>query len=70
MLKKRPNTAEVIVKFPDNCENSRVKFDLSSVKFAERRIKNIWVNLIFEAPTMNKVTLEDIIFSHHPRAKL
>ena len=65
-----PNTAEVIVKFPDNCENSTVKFDLSSVKFAERRIKNIWVDLIFEAPAMNKITLEDIIFSRHPRAKL
>ena len=69
-IENGPNTTEISVQFPDNCENGILKFDLSSLKFTERRIKNIWVDLIFEAPAMNKITLEDIIFSRHPRAKL
>ena len=65
-----PNTAKNNIRFPQNCECNVLKFNLSTVKIAERRIKTIWVNLIFEAPAMNKVTLRDIIFSRHPRAQM
>ena len=69
-IENGPNTTEISVQFPDNCENGILKFDLSSLKFTERRIKNIWVDLIFEAPALNKITLEDIILIRHPHAKL
>ena len=65
-----PNTAKITIQFPQNCKRNVLKFDLSTVKIAERRIKSIWVVLIFEAPAMNKITLRDIVFSRHPRAQI
>ena len=65
-----PNTAKNNIQFPQNCERNILKFDLSTVKTTKRRIKIIWVDRIFEAPAMNKITLRDIVLSRHPRAQM
>jgi hypothetical protein len=67
-IENGPNTANIIVPLPTNTETEWAKFDLSTVKFAERRLKNIWVDLIFETPALNKISLQDIVFSRQLRA--
>jgi hypothetical protein len=61
-------TANIIVPLPINTETEWAQFDLSSVKFAERLLKNIWVDLIFGIPALNKISLQDIVFSRQLRA--
>jgi hypothetical protein len=36
----------------------------------EKRVERIWLDLIFEGPEMNQVTLRDLTFSRRPRAEL
>ena len=47
-----------------------VEFDLAYAKLNEERIANMWLDLIFEGPQMNQVTLRDLTFSRRPRAEM
>jgi len=47
-----------------------VEFDLAYTKLNEKRVESMWVDLIFEGPEMNQVTLRDVTFSRNPRAEL
>ncbi len=47
-----------------------VEFDLSYTNLNEKRVEKIWLDLIFEGPEMNQVTVRDITFSRLPRAEL
>jgi hypothetical protein len=45
-----------------------VEFDLAYTKLNEKRVEKLWLDLIFEAPQMNQVTLRDLTLLRHPRA--
>jgi hypothetical protein len=47
-----------------------VEFDLAYTKLNEKRVEAMWVDLIFEGPQMNQVTIRDMTFSRNPRAEL
>ena len=47
-----------------------VEYDLAYSNLNEKRIENIWLDLIFEAPDMNQVVLRDLTFARHRRANL
>ena len=47
-----------------------VEFDLAYTKLNEKRVEKLWLDLIFEGPEMNQVTLRDLTFSRRPRAEL
>ncbi len=36
----------------------------------ERRIDRAWLDLIFEGPDMNQITLSDVTLSRRPRAEV
>ncbi|MEM6564948.1 MAG: DUF6478 family protein, partial [Pseudomonadota bacterium] len=46
------------------------EFDLAYANVNEKRIEKAWLDLIFENPRMNQVTLRDLTFSRRPRAQL
>ena len=51
-------------------EEVYVDFDLAYTRVNEKRIEKLWIDLIFEGPQMNQVTLRDLTVSRRPRAEL
>jgi len=47
-----------------------VEFDLDYAELTARPVQRAWLDLIFEAPLMNAVTLGELILSRHPRAQV
>jgi hypothetical protein len=69
-IKHGPNTEQIVRELPLGDQEVMVEFDLAYTKLNEKRIEKIWLDLIFEGPQMNQVTLRDLTFSRRPRAEL
>lgn len=69
-VKHGPNTEQIIRELPLGEESPVVEFDLAYSKLNEKRVDAIWIDLIFEGPEMNQVTLRDIAITRRPRADL
>jgi hypothetical protein len=65
-----PNTEQIVRELPLNDEQVFVAFDLAYTKLNEKRIEKAWIDLIFEGPQMNQITLRDLTFARYPRAAL
>jgi len=65
-----PNTEQIVRELPLSADKIMVEFDLAYTKLNEKRVEAMWVDLIFEGPEMNQVTLRDVTFSRNPRAEL
>jgi len=65
-----PNTEQLVRELPLGNDEIMVEFDLAYSKLNEKRVESAWVDLIFEGPKMNQVTLRDVTFSRRPRAEL
>ncbi|SHJ46035.1 hypothetical protein SAMN05444000_10921 [Shimia gijangensis] len=68
-IKHGPNTEQIVRELPLNEEEIMVEFDLAYSKLNEKRVEKAWIDLIFEGPEMNQVTLRDVTFSRRPRAE-
>jgi hypothetical protein len=68
-IKHGPNVEQLVRELPLNDDEVMVEFDLAYTKMNEKRVERIWVDLIFEGPEMNQVTLRDVTFSRRPRAE-
>lgn len=69
-IRHGPNVDQVVREFPMDGSEQMVEFDLAYTKINEKRVKNVWVDLIFEGPGMNQILLHDITFSRRPRAEI
>lgn len=69
-VKHGPNTEQIVRELPLGAEEVMVEFDLAYSKLNEKRVDKLWLDLIFEGPQMNQVTLRDLTFSRRPRAEL
>ena len=65
-----PNTEQIVRELPLSDDKIMVEFDLAYTKLNEKRVEAMWIDLIFEGPEMNQVTLRDLTFSRNPRAEL
>ncbi|MGH1353988.1 MAG: DUF6478 family protein [Thalassovita sp.] len=65
-----PNTEQLVRELPLHEEEIMVEFDLAYSRLNEKRIERAWIDLIFEGPEMNQVTIRDVTFSRRPRAEL
>lgn len=65
-----PNTEQIVRELPIEGDTIVVEFDLGYTKLNEKRVEALWVDLIFEGPEMNQVTIRDMTFSRNPRAEL
>lgn len=61
-----PNVAQAVRQFE---EDDHVDLDLATMAFDENRVSAAWVDLIFEAPAMNRLILTDVTLSRRPRAE-
>ena len=69
-IKHGPNVEHIVRELPLHETEVMVEFDLAYSKMNEKRVERLWVDLIFEGPQMNQVTLRDVTFSRRPRAEL
>ncbi|MEL6550971.1 MAG: DUF6478 family protein [Pseudomonadota bacterium] len=69
-LRHGPNTEQIVRELPLAQEDVWVEFDLAYSQINEKRVSKIWVDLIFEGPEMNQVTIRDVTMSRAPRAEL
>lgn len=67
-----PNTENILRHMgamqPGQPNRTVTEFDLALTEMNEKRLDKIWLDLIFEAPSMNAVTLSDAVMSRHLRA--
>ncbi|MEM1235111.1 MAG: DUF6478 family protein [Pseudomonadota bacterium] len=69
-LRHGPNTEQIVRELPLAQEDVWVEFDLAYTNINEKRMERAWLDLIFEGPEMNMVTIRDVTFSRSPRADL
>ena len=69
-VKHGPNTDQNLQSLPLDGPDAFVEFDLAYGQINETRVERIWVDLIFENPMMNRITLHDLTFCRYPRAAL
>lgn len=69
-LRHGPNVEQLVRQLSTRDGAAVVEFDLAYTRMNERRIEAIWLDLIFEAPAMNSITLRDLRLGRHPRARL
>ncbi len=69
-IKHGPNVEQIVRELPLHENSQMVEFDLGYSKLNEKRIEKVWLDLIFEGPDMNQVTVRDITFCRYPRATL
>lgn len=69
-IKHGPNTEQLVRELPLHEADRMVEFDLAYTNINEKRIERAWIDLIFERPQMNEVTLRDLTLSRRPRAEL
>lgn len=69
-VKHGPNTDQSLQTLPLDQSDVFVEFDLAYGQMNEARVERIWVDLMFENPQMNQITIRDLTFCRYPRAAL
>lgn len=69
-IKNGPNTEQIVRELDLTEDQCVIEFDLAYSNLNERRIEGAWIDLIFEGPQMNQVTVRDLTFSRRPRAQI
>lgn len=69
-IKHGPNTDQNLQTLPLEQDDVFVEFDLAYGQMNEVRVERIWVDLMFQNPKMNQITVRDLNFSRYPRAEL
>ena len=69
-IKHGPNTEQLVRELPLGSSDVAAEFDLAYTKMNEKRIERAWVDLIFERPEMNQITLRDVTFTRRPRSEI
>jgi len=69
-IRHGPNTEQILREFPMDGTEKAAEFDLAYTELNEKRVSRMWLDLIFERPAMNQVTLRDLTITRRPRANL
>lgn len=69
-IKHGPNTEQIVRELPMHESRAVVEFDLAYSALNEKRVEKAWLDIIFEGPEMNQVTLRDLTFARRLRAAL
>lgn len=64
-----PNLEQVVREFEGSDGELLLEFDMAATRLNEARVENAWLDLIFEGPEMNAITLRDVTLSRRPRAE-
>lgn len=65
-----PNVEQIVREFEGSDGEYAVEFDMAVSRLNEDRVERAWLDLIFEGPEMNAITLRDLTLSRRPRAQI
>ena len=68
-VKHGPNVEELFQEIPHGANRLYLEFDLGYCDLHEARVENVWLDLIFDDPSMNRAKISDLVFYRRPRAK-
>lgn len=66
-LRHGPNAEQMVQRF-DEAGAGCLEFDLAVSGIDQERLTGAWVDVIFDAPAMNSIRLDDLTLSRRPRA--
>lgn len=69
-IRHGPNTEQMLQGLPASRSGEEVAFDLAYSGLGEKQVDHAWVDLIFENPAMNQITLRDVTLARCARAAL
>lgn len=69
-LRHGPNTEQVVRELDLRQDNIWVEFDLFYTRYNENRGEAMWIDLIFEGPSMNQINIRDVTLIRRPRAAI
>lgn len=69
-IRHGPNTEQIVRELPLGQAEVFVEFDLAYTEMNERRVEQLWLDLIFEGAEMNQIILRDLALTRRPRAEL
>ncbi len=69
-IRHGPNTDQIVRELPLQDREVFVEFDLAYTNLNEKRVEAMWLDLIFDNPMMNQVTLRDVTMARYPRAEM
>jgi len=69
-VKHGPNTEQVLLGLDDFAKEADLEFDLAYSDLNENRAEKMWIDLIFEDPGMNRITIRDLNLCRYPRAEV
>lgn len=69
-IRHGPNTEQIVRELDMSARAISVEFDMYYTQYNEARGDSMWVDLIFEGPSMNQVTIRDVTMIRRPRATI
>jgi hypothetical protein len=69
-IRHGPNVEQIVREFERSDGEQMVEFDIATSRLNEKRVERAWVDLIFEGPEMNQITLRDMTLTRRPRAEV
>ncbi|WP_208349956.1 DUF6478 family protein [Pseudaestuariivita rosea] len=69
-IRHGPNTEQVSQYYDASSATVSAEFDVSHLKINHHRVEAMWVDIIFTDPSLNEITIYDLVFTRHPRAEL
>lgn len=68
-VKHGSNVEELLQEIPLDANRLYLEFDLGYCDLHEARVENVWLDLIFDDPSMNRAKISGLVFYRRPRAK-
>lgn len=65
-----PNTEQMVRQLEFEGDSGLAEFDLAYSNINEKRVEKIWIDLIFDNPAMNQITIDEMTLTRAPRADL
>ncbi|ARO13667.1 hypothetical protein BVG79_00309 [Ketogulonicigenium robustum] len=69
-VKHGPNVETVLRELPPGEADTTVEFDMAYTKLNEKRVESMWLDLIFDRPAMNRISIIDLTMARFPRAEM
>lgn len=64
-----PNVEHIVRPLFIDDNMAMIEFDLGYLRLNQKRIGQVWLDLIFSEPAMNQIKISDISFHRSPRAE-
>ena len=69
-MRHGPNLEQMVREAPQEGGTALVEFYLGYSKVNDKRITDVWLDIIFDDPSYNRVCLRDLTLSRRPRAEM